>query len=252
VNDVTESQMEDSQAEHDVLAIAKTIAANEFPVERASVIGVDRESGRLLRLSPFPWKGNDTDPPLLRWSWIHARTAKDERDVRPETMNVEGDVTPTAYVDAKDAWRLRWPFVRPHLHPSLESLQVLARDRAATAGFIRPEPDGDVLHLPLRLRFRCASGDCVETHELPVLDWELHEMARLSRERYGPQWATRFRETWGTALFAKYDVHLLLSSYAQAPSRFYVAGLFYPPREKEDEHAHLHHQEHRAHSKAES
>ena len=66
VNDVTESQMEDSKAEHDVLAIAKTIAANEFPVERASVIGVDRESGRLLRLSPFPWKGNDTDPPLLR------------------------------------------------------------------------------------------------------------------------------------------------------------------------------------------
>ena len=77
-------------------------------------------------------------------------------------------------------------------------------------------------------------------------------MARLSRERYGPQWATRFRETWGTALFEKYDVHLLLSSYAQAPSRFYVAGLFYPPKEKEDEHAHLHHQEHRAHARVEN
>jgi len=109
-----------------------------------------------------------------------------------------------------------------------------------------------VLHLPLRLRFRCASEDCAETHELPVLDWELHEMARLSRERYGPQWATRFRATWGTALFAKYDVHLLLSSYAQAPSRFYVAGLFYPPKEKEDEHAHLHHKAHREHANAES
>src|SRR3990170_6891647 len=97
-----EGKMEDATAEHDVLAIAKTIAANDFPVERASVIGVDRESGRLLRLSPFPWKGNDTDPPLLRWSWIHARTTKDERDVRPETVNVDGDVTATAYVDAKD------------------------------------------------------------------------------------------------------------------------------------------------------
>src|SRR6185503_9122234 len=185
-DEVSEAQIEDAKAERDVLAIAKTIAANEFPVERASVIGVDRESGRLLRLSPFPWKGNDTDPPLLRWSWIHARTLKDERDVRPETVNVEGEVTATAYVDAKDAWRLRWPFVRPNLHGSLESLQALARDRAATIGFVRPEPDGDVLHLPLRLRFRCASEDCVETHELPVLDWELHEMARLSRERYGP------------------------------------------------------------------
>ena len=41
----------------DVLAIAKTVAANEFPVERPSVIGVDRETGDLVRLSPFPWKG---------------------------------------------------------------------------------------------------------------------------------------------------------------------------------------------------
>jgi hypothetical protein len=249
---MSQDQVEDARVEHDVLAIAKTIAANEFPVERASVIGVDRESGRLLRLSPFPWKGTDTDPPLLRWSWVHARTVKDERDVRPETVNIEGEVTATAYVDAKDAWRLRWPFVRPHLRASLESLQALARDRVTTVGFVRPEGDGDVLHLPLRLRFRCASEDCVEMHELPVLDWELHEMTRLSRERYGPQWATRFRETWGSALFEKYDVHLLLSSYAQAPSRFYVAGLFYPPKEKEDEHAHRHHQEHRAHAKAES
>ncbi len=249
---MTEAKMEDAKAEHDVLAIAKTIAANEFPVERASVIGVDRESGRLVRLSPFPWKGNDTEPPLLRWSWIHARTTKDERDTRPETVNVEGDVMATAYVDAKDAWRLRWPFVRPHLRASLESLQGLARDRSATMGFIRPEPSADVLHLPLRLRFRCASDDCTGAHELPVLDWELHEMARLSRERYGPQWATRFRATWGAALFAKYDVHVLLSSYAQAPSRFYVAALFYPPREREDEHAHLHHSEHRRHIRAES
>jgi hypothetical protein len=164
-------------------------------------------------------------------------------------VNVDGEVTATAYVDAKDAWRLRWPFVRPHLRASLESLQTLARDRAATAGFIRPEPDADVVHLPLRLRFRCASEDCRDMHELPVLDWELHEMTRLSRERYGPQWATRFRETWGAGLFAKYDVHLLLSSYAQAPSRFYVAGLFYPPKMKEDEHAHLHHQQHRVHAR---
>ncbi len=252
--EVSEEQrpwIEDANAEHDVLALTKTIAAHEFPVERPSVIGVDRESGRLLRLAPFPWKGNDTDPPLLKWSWIHARTRRDDRDVRPESVTVEGEVMATAYVEAKDAWRLRWPFVRPHLRGSLESLQALARDRAATTGFVRPTREGDVLHLPLRLRFQCASDDCTTTHELPVLDWELHEMARLSRERYGPHWATRFREAWGASLFAKYDVHVLLSSYAQAPSRFYVAGLFYPPKEAEDEHAHLHHSEHRKHVAAE-
>ena len=230
----------------DVLVVAKTVAANEFPVERPSVIGVERESGRLVRLTPFPWKANDTDPPVARWSWLELGTVADPRDPRPETLGVEGAVRTVGYVEAKEGWRLRWPFVRPHLHGSFESLQELARQRAATAGFVRAA-EGDVVQLPLRYRFRCASDDCADPHDVPILDQELHEMARLSRERYGAQWATRFRESWGAALFTRFDVHLLLSSYAQSPSKFYVAGLFTPPREPEDAHAHAHHIEHRAH-----
>jgi len=137
--------------------------------------------------------------------------------------------------------------VRPHVHGSLEALQALARDRAASAGFVKPA-EGELVQLPLRYRFRCASDDCTATHELPILDWELHEMARLSRERYGAQWATRFREGWGAALLERFDMHLLLSAYAQAPSKMYVAGLFTPPREAEDAHAHAHHAEHRKHT----
>src|SRR5439155_18400814 len=97
----------------------------------------DRETGRLVRLAPFPWKGNDTDPPIKKWSWIAATTAPDERDPRPETLSVSGEVAMTAYVDAKDAWRLRWPFVRPQLRGSLESLGELARQRIASAGLDR-------------------------------------------------------------------------------------------------------------------
>jgi hypothetical protein len=243
---VNEAAFPPGRTERDVLVLAKTVGANDFPVERPSVVGVDRETGRLLRLSPFPWKANDTDPPIQRFSWIHVGLVRDERDPRPETLTVEPEIAMTSYVDAKDAWRLRWPFVRPHLRGSVESLAELARERTATAGFVKPA-EGDVVQLPLRYRFRCASDECTTTHELPVLDWELHEMARLSRERFGAQWATRFREAWGAGLFTRFDVHLLLSSYAQAPSRFYVAGFFTPPREAEDAHAHLHHQEHRAH-----
>ncbi|MGH2499923.1 MAG: hypothetical protein ACRDF0_07535 [Candidatus Limnocylindria bacterium] len=240
-------RLEDARVERDVLVLAKTVAANEFPVESPSVLGVDRETGRLLRLSPFPWSGGDTEPPVPRWSWIHLRTAPAELDPRPESRRLEGEVITTAYVDAKDAWRLRWPFVRAQLHGSLEALRDLARSGAASAGFVRPAPDADVLQLPLRLRFRCASEDCADHHELPVLDWELHAMSRAARERYGPQWATRFRETWGGPLFERYDVHVLVSAYAQSPARFHVAGLFYPPRRAEDAHDHLHHAEHRRH-----
>ena len=238
-----------SRPVRDVLALAKTVAANDFPVERPSVIGVDRESGRLMRVSPVPWKGADTDPPIARWAWIHVATAPARYDPRSGTVEPEGEILVSSYVDAKDAWRLRWPFVRPHLLGSLASFLDLARQGSASAGFITPAEGADVLQLPLRLRFRCASDECTDQHELPVLDWELHEMARASRERFGQQWATRFRETWGAALFEKYDVRLLISAYGQAPSRAYVAGLFYPPREAEDAHAHAHHAEHRRHAR---
>ena len=40
------SERAPERIERDVLVIAKTIAANEFPVERPSVLGVDREIGR--------------------------------------------------------------------------------------------------------------------------------------------------------------------------------------------------------------
>ena len=45
----------------------------------------------------------------------------------------------------------------------------------------------------------------------------------------------------------RYDVHLLLSAYAQAPTKLYVAGLFYPPKVAVDAHEHVHHVQHRQH-----
>jgi hypothetical protein len=237
-------------AEQDLLVIGKVIGTSDFPVERPAVLGIDRETGAVIRLSPFPWKGTDTDPPLPKWAWIHARTRAAAFDPRPESREPEGEVAIAAYVDAKDGWRLRWPFVRPHVKRSLEEVQQLARDGVATAAFIRTGADADVMQLPLRLRFRCDDAACATYHELPVLDWELHEMARLSRERYGARWATEFRSAWGAGLFERFDVHVLVSTYAQSITKPYVAGLFYPPRAAEDAHAHVHHVEHRKHRDA--
>ncbi len=236
-----------SEATRDLLVLAKTIGANEFPVERPSVIGVDRETGALLRLAPFPWKGADSDPPVRRWSWVQAETGPAPRDPRRDSREVSGEVVANAYIEAREGWKLRRPFIRPHEHASLEAFQESAKGGGPTLGYVRPRDDADLLQLPLRLVFRCADGPCRAPHELTVLDWELHEMARVAREREGPRWVTAFRERWGVPFFARYDVRVLVSAYAQSPSKAYVAGLFYPPREPEDAHAHAHHVAHRGH-----
>src|SRR5438132_1980709 len=153
--------------ERDVLVLAKTISANEFPVERSGVIAQDRASGALLRLAPFPWKGADTDPPVQRWAWLQLGASRDERDPRPETHTVDGAIVPTGYVDAKEGWRLRWPFVRPHLRGSVQALIELSRARSSTIGFVRPEADLEIIQLPLRLRFRCSGTGYDATPGLP-------------------------------------------------------------------------------------
>lgn len=236
-----------SDLTRDLLVLAKTVGANEFPVERPSVIGIDRETGSLLRCTPFPWKGADSDPPVRRWSWVQLDVAAALRDPRPDSREVAGEVVANAYIEARDGWKLRRPFVRPHEHPSLEAFAESARKGGPTLGYVRPREDADLMLMPLRLLFRCAEGPCTAPHELPVLDWELHEMSRLAREREGLRWATAFRERWGAPFFARFDVRILISVFAQAPSRLYVAGLFYPPRVAEDAHEHAHHVAHRDH-----
>ncbi len=248
-----------SETTRDLLVLAKTVGANEFPVERPSVIGVDRETGALLRLPPFPWKGagrgppggrpagGPGPPPVRRWSWVQVEAGPAPRDPRRDSREVSGEVVANAYIEARDGWKLRRPFIRPHEHASLEAFQESAKDGGPTLGYVRPRDDADLMQLPLRLLFRCAEGPCTAPHELPVLDWELHEMSRLAREREGSRWATAFRERWGAPFFARYDVRILVSLYAQSPSKPYVAGLFYPPREAEDAHAHAHHVAHRGH-----
>jgi len=40
---------------------------------------------------------------------------------------------------------------------------------------------------------------------------------------------------------------ITLNYVAQAPTKLYVAGLFYPPKVAEDAHEHVHHVQHRQH-----
>ncbi len=225
----------------DILVIAKTVATTRFPIEPAAIGGVDRASGAWIRLSPFPFGERDSQPPIARWSWLQVRSSRASGDPRPETHGVEGELLAVGYVEARDGWRLRWPFVRPHLRDSAESLVELARSGTASVGFVRPAPGASLALDTLTLRMRCDAAGCAEEHAFPVLDWEVRETTRALHEREPLAWREKAEAMWGAAFFARYDVHALLSTFAQAPTRLYVAGFFYPPRERESEEAHAGH-----------
>lgn len=223
----------------DVLVLAKTVATTRFPVEQSAIGGVDRASGRWVRLVPFPFGERDSTPPVRKWSWLQVNTERASSDPRPESLQAEGEILEVGYVEAKDGWRLRWPFVRAHLRGSLEELAELSKTGVATVGFVRPAPGAAIAIDSLTLRMRCESADCREEHALPILDWEVRETTRALHEREPLGWRAKAEAMWGETLFERFDVHVLASAFAQSPGRFYVAGLFYPPRSAEsaEEHA---------------
>jgi len=223
----------------DVLVIAKTVATQRFPVEPASLGGVDRASGRWIRLVPFRFGERDSEPPVRKWSWLQVGGTPREGDPRPESVRPEGEVAEVGYVEAKEGWKLRWPFVRPHLRESIELLSELSKGSVATTGFVRPAPGATIALDSMTLRMRCLADSCREEHALPVLDWEIRETTRALHERDPLGWRARAESMWGPTFFERFDVHVLVSAFAQAQTRFYAAGFFYPPkvRESEEEHA---------------
>lgn len=225
----------------DVLAVAKTVGTARFPVEQGSIAGLDRASGRWVRLVPFPFGERDSEPPVRKWSWLQVEGTWGAGDPRPESFRPEGEVREVGYVEAREGWKLRWPFVRPHIRESLELLTELSRGGVATAGLVRPAPGATIAIDSMTLRMRCLSESCREEHALPVLDWEVRETARALHERQPLLWRQKAESMWGPSFFERFDVHVVLSSFAQATTRFYVAGLFYPPQAAESAEQHAGH-----------
>ena len=225
----------------DILAIAKTVPTTRFPVEQGSLGGVDRASGRWVRVIPLRFGERDSDPPVRKWSWLQVSGEPRSGDPRPESFRAEGEIQEVGYVEAKDGWKLRWPFVRPHLRESLELLTDLSRGGVATTGFVRPAPGASIAIDSMTLRMRCLSENCREDHALPILDWEVRETTRVLHEREPLAWRAKADAMWGASFFERFDVHVLVSSFAQATTRFYVAGLFYPPKAAESAEQHAAH-----------
>lgn len=221
-----------------MLVIAKTVATTRFPFEQASISGVDRASGRWVRIVPFRFGTRDSEPPIPKWSWVQIRVKKASGDPRSESVELEGQPNLVGYVEARESWKLRWPFVRPHVRDSIEALAELSREGVASVGFVRPAR-AEISMDALTLRMRCLTDLCREDHVMPILDWEVRETTRALHERDLAGWREKAEAMWGATLFERYDVHVLVSAFAQAPSRFFVAGLFHPPRmpESADEHA---------------
>jgi hypothetical protein len=244
-----------------------TIKAYPNPVhdlgEAVCTAGVDR-AGAWVRVYPVLFRDLPYDKRFSKYQWIRARFKKSS-DPRPESYEVDHDsIVCMETVDTqRGKWTTRKALIAPHVVESVEALQLMAMDNIQTMGYVRPlgvpelliadrggewstekagmlaqtplfsRPKQPLERIPFRFAYRyaCEGTACKKSHDMQVLDWEMHESYRSWRQRYGdPGWREKFIEKYGPPFFEKNEVLFNLGNLAKYPQSLCITGLFYPQR----------------------
>jgi len=103
-----------------------------------------------------------------------------------------------------------------HVARSLEAFVASAKSGGPSLAYVAPATDVDVLQLPLRFRFHCGTEECAGPHDFRCSTGSCTRW-RGSRGAGRPQVGDLVPGALGAGLHQRFDVRVLLSTYAQSP-----------------------------------
>ena len=86
------------------------------------------ESGKWIRLYPVTFRFLSKDKKFKKYQWIEADVVKDNKDPRPESYKISGDIKLLHCLDTKDSWEKRKKLVLSKVYFNLDTLINEARD----------------------------------------------------------------------------------------------------------------------------
>jgi len=222
---------------------------------------VDLDEKCLLRIFPMPMRYLPEDRQYKKWTVVHAETARDTSDPRPESHKIRAfDMERVGKVEARGDWadRRRYLFLEEFFVDGMEHMKSLQRSTGQSLGIVRPHIHNaglERLTREQRQRWQekydaiIAQQDLWDPGEKPVPlptfrpylefstdnepttvrriapDWELHALA--NRCENAPDPSIRFREDFMDKVSGR-DVHLALGSVRSHLAEFIVVAVFYP------------------------
>jgi hypothetical protein len=250
-----------------VLIVVRTYPTPAKKGVEVSCTAAITENGEWMRLFPIPYRFLDTDQRFRKYQWVEVGVKK-ASDARPESYNLIGGsikiLSPP--MPTTHDWAERKRLVFPLLTSSLCSLQA-ERDakRFPTLGIFRPKTikrliikpesaewsedqlailrQGDLFRkTPIRelekvpfkfvYEFNCNDVNCTG-HNLSCTDWEMGQLWRQWRDKYGDGWEEKFRQRYETEMINDRDTHFYVGTVHQHPASWIIVGLFYPPKRTE-------------------
>jgi hypothetical protein len=233
--------------------------------ETVCTAAVLRETGKLIRLYPIPFRYLLGKHQFKKYQWVQAKIMKNEKDGRPESYRIEKDsIHPLEMVDTKGAWSVRKKLILSpnNLFGSLEDLQHSQLAQGTSLGIIRPreirefrvkkkteseiakeeqkkrkilsqpsfwvdKKDLELIPYRFLVPFNCNDPKCAG-HEISILDWEFGELYR--KVSGSDDWVEKMRQKVAQICSGKKDVYFFMGNMASRQKTFCILGIFYPPK----------------------
>ena len=252
-----------------VLIVVRTYPTPARRGVEVSCTAAITENGEWIRLFPIPYRFLTSDRRFRKYQWIEVEMRRSS-DPRPESyeINVDSIRVLMEPIPTKNIWQLRKDVLFPLKAHCLCCLERTRRaEHSPTLGLFRPRqitgfsiekddpnwspseterlnqysmfegaPSSPLEKIPFKFyySFLCEDDSC-NGHRLSCTDWELGQSYRQWRGKYGPGWEIAFRETFETQMILQNDTHFYVGTLRYHPNRWIIVGLFYPPREGEND-----------------
>ena len=238
--------------------------------ETVCTAAVLRETGRLIRLYPIPFRYLRGEHQFKKYQWVQAKIKKNPKDDRPESYRIENDsIRPLGIVDTKDGWSLRKRLILSqtnNVFGSLEDLQDSQLAQRTSLGIIKPREIGrfhvekkteieiaeqekkkkqilsqpsflvdkkdlDLIPYRFMISFKCNDHNCTTWHNISILDWEFGALYR--RVSRSVDWKEKMCQKFEQICSQKKDVYFFMGNMASRRKTFCILGIFYPPKVKQ-------------------
>jgi len=220
-----------------------------------------KENGIWVRLYPINYRYRDYSQWYKKYQWIEVEVEKHKRDVRPESFRPVSDIKILGEpLSTKNGWAERKKYV---LTSGIKTMCWLQRQsqKVISLATIRPlkiedfywekvsrewsgkqlnvlnqlslfEKNKPLEKIPYKFKYRfiCEEENC-RGHEMMIEDWEVMELYRKMRDKYGEKEALlKIKERFLKVICApNRDVYFFVGTTLQYGT-WIIIGVFWPPK----------------------
>lgn len=222
-------------------------------------------SGKWIRLYPINFRDLPKNQRFKKYQWLRVEVEK-HSDFRPESYRPKiSTIKLGETLDTKNNWGARKKILYPLRVESMEKIYKNYQESATSLAIFKPKRIIDLIAVPaqertarqlrkqnqlllfgpnpkpldhieyrFKYKFTCNDATCTE-HTLTIEDWEIQELYRSAREKFGPfaidKILAYIKKKWLEEMWSeKKDGHLIVGSVNHTNS-FIILGVFWPNKD---------------------